>query len=139
MNKLLSKCLMLMLALWSLNANASDASKHEDNYFLELNGELLANGSQVYMRYDISLSKDENKANVKITTWHAPISCEGDYEVKKEKKYYTLSFVGKLEDCIYPSPQFYLLKKDGGIFIKGSPLVYSDMEWLKLKKSKKWA
>lgn len=55
-------------------------------YFFEEQGEELIDGSRVYLRYDINIFNGM-VINIKLTTWHAPISCGGDYKIiYKENK-----------------------------------------------------
>lgn len=128
---------LLMIFSILSSPNASAQVQYDKKYFLELYGETLIDGSQVYMRYDIVISDNKKKANIKLTTWHAPISCDGDYNIKKNNNEYTLSYLGGLDGCAYPSPQFYIMKKGEVFYIKGAPLVYGKGKWLKLSRSEK--
>lgn len=126
-----------MISIFVFSSSASDLAQQNGRYFLELNGEKLADGSQVYLRYDIDISDNQTKANIKITTWHAPISCDGNYDIEKNNGEYLLKYLGGSDGCAYPSPQFHLLKKGSNMYIKGMPLVYGQGQWLKLSRSKK--
>jgi hypothetical protein len=127
----------LLISLFICSSSAADRVQHNERYFLEMNGEKLADGSQVYIRYDISISDGQKKANIKITTWHAPISCDGSYDVEKNNGEYLLKYLGGADGCAYPPPQFHLLKKGSNMYIKGMPIVYGQGQWLKLSRLKK--
>lgn len=123
---------LFIMFLFICTSVASERVQHNQQYFLVQNGETLIDGSQVYMRYDVTLLENKNKANIKLTTWHAPISCEGDYTVENNNGEYALSYSGDSDGCMYPPPQFYIMKKGGDVYIKGEPLVYGQDKWLKL-------
>ena len=125
-----------LISLFVCSSSASDRVQPNERYFLEMNGEKLADGSQVYIRYDLVILDNQKKANIKITTWHAPISCDGNYDIEKNNGEYLLKYLGGSDGCAYPSPQFHLLKKGSNMYIKGMPLVYGQGQWLKLKRSK---
>lgn len=42
------------------------------------------------MRYDVNMLYNK-KAHIKITTWHAPITCDGDYDVEEINNVYILN------------------------------------------------
>lgn len=137
MNKRHSAFIFFAMIFFSCVSMASEFDKHGQRYFLELNGEMLVDGSRVYMRYDLSISENQSNAVIKLTTWHAPISCEGDYKMEKNKDGYALNYLGDSTECIYPAPQFYIKKKGDDMYIKGEQLVYGKGEWLRLSRGKK--
>ncbi|EOL9002359.1 hypothetical protein ACOZ12_001213 [Cronobacter turicensis] len=102
-------------------------------YFFEEQGEMLIDGSRVYLRYDITIS-NEMIANIRLTTWHAPLSCVGDYRmVHKENKFF-LSYIDGVENCPYPAPQYEIKKENGEYFIKGIIIAYANNKWVKMVK-----
>lgn len=129
--------LFFMMSLVISTSDASEKSQVGKHYFLEINGEQLADGSQVYIRYDLTISASQKKAHIKLTSWHAPISCEGDYNVESKDGQYLLYYLGKPDACVYPSPQFYMMEKGKYTYIKGAPFVYDQGKWLRLSQGKK--
>lgn len=110
-------------------------SKWVGNYFFEEQGESLIDGGHVYLQYDINIFNGMI-ANVKLTTWHAPISCDGDYKIVEKENKIFLSYIGRVENCPYPSPQYEIKKEKEGYFIKGDIITYANNKWVKIIKSK---
>lgn len=132
MEKLINCFWLMVLILFSGFSQASEHPQSKEEFFFEMNGETLSDGSQVYIRYDISLSYSNKLAYVKVTTWHAPAPCEGNYEIKETDGEYSLYYLGGKDACMYPSPQFNIVNKGGEMYIKGMPLIYEPGGWLKL-------
>ncbi|EGT4352911.1 hypothetical protein SNQ25_004491 [Cronobacter sakazakii] len=106
-------------------------------FFFEEQGEVLIDGSRVYLRYDINIFNGMI-ANIKLTTWHAPISCDGDYKIVYKENKIFLSYIGKMKDCPYPAPQYEIKKENGRYFIKGAIISYANNKWVKMAKSKQF-
>lgn len=118
-------------------SSASELTRSDKNYFFEMNGETLSDGSKVYMRYDVDMFYEQKKSHIRITTWHAPISCDGDYDMQRNNNEYVLIYTGGDVGCVYPAPQFYVKEKGNHIYIKGEPLVYGQGGWLRMTRRKK--
>ncbi|HGG3714107.1 TPA: hypothetical protein ACJF08_004584, partial [Salmonella enterica subsp. enterica serovar Typhi] len=71
-----------------------------------------------------------------MTTWHAGITCIGDYSLKINSGVLVLYYNGDEENaCPYPSPQFEISNKGKEYYIKGKMFSYSQPgEWLPLKR-----
>lgn len=55
-----------------------------------------------------------------MTTWHAGITCIGDYSLKINSGVLALYYNGDEENaCPYPSPQFEISNKGKAYYIKG--------------------
>ncbi|ELT7765787.1 TPA: hypothetical protein ACSW15_002727 [Enterobacter hormaechei] len=130
-NQILS-VILFITSLFTYASSASELTRSDEKYFFEMNGETLSDGSQVYMRYDVDMFYEQKKAHIRITTWHAPVSCDGDYNMQNNNKEYVLVYTGGDDGCAYPSPQFHIKKKGNHMYIKGEPLVYGQGGWLRL-------
>ncbi|MFZ1874056.1 MAG: hypothetical protein WAU54_14965 [Chania sp.] len=104
---------------------------------LEQYGEKLIDGSQVHITYHINIDNNATSASIKLTAWHAPITCEGNYTIRKQGDIYSLSFIGDNEGCIYPSPQYEIKKKNKNLYMRGSAMAYNQEGWVKLASKKK--
>lgn len=72
----------------------------------------LIDGSQIMLQYDININNNKEIASIDMNTWHAPITCIGDYTLKNNKGILVLCYSTQSEnpECHFPSPQFELKK-----------------------------
>jgi hypothetical protein len=135
----LAKHFFFSFCLWSGASIAAMSSQWDGDYKVEQYGEKLIDGTQVYLQYNLKIDSQNEKATVIMSSWHAPISCIGNYDLKNESGRLILYYSSNNEksDCIYSSPQFEMKMKGKGYYIKGSVFAYSSPgEWLLLKKEK---
>ncbi|MBF7997625.1 hypothetical protein [Rahnella laticis] len=123
--------------LWSVNAHAEVSPLWNGHYRVEQFGEKLIDGSQVYIQYDFQIDSKNDQASVAMTTWHAPISCIGNYNIRNDSEVLALQYSAenKDSDCHYSAPQFEIKRKGNDYYVKGTIFTYSSSgEWLRLKK-----
>jgi hypothetical protein len=108
----------------------------DGGYFLEEYGEELIDGGRVYLKYDINIDNNETSASIKLTTWHAPITCEGDYTIRKQEGVLLLSFIGDQKSCAYTSPQYEIKKENNKLYMRGKAMAYNQGRWIKLSSKK---
>lgn len=130
-------CVFILSSFWNGGALAMGATSWEGEFGIEQRGEELIDGTQVLLQYLIKIDSKNNRASLSMTTWHAPISCTGDYSIENKAGVLRLHYSGGNENdaCPYPSPQFEISKKRGAYFIKSTMFSYSSPgQWLRLKK-----
>lgn len=113
-------CVFILSSLWNGGALAMGATSWEGEFGIEQQGEELIDGTQVSLQYLIKIDSKSNRASLSMTTWHAPISCTGDYSVENEPGVLKLYYSGGEENdaCPYPSPQFEMRRIGGALFYK---------------------
>lgn len=72
----------------------------------------MIDGSQGMLQYDININNNKEIASLDMNTWHAPITCIGDYTLKNNKGILVLCYSTQSEnpEFHFPSPQFELKK-----------------------------
>ncbi|EDP9480612.1 hypothetical protein XT96_003017 [Salmonella enterica subsp. enterica serovar Havana] len=130
------KYLFIFSCLWSANSFAITQTQWDGNFRVEELGEQLNDGSQVFLQYNLKIDSKNNRASLSMTTWHAGITCIGDYSLKINSDVLALYYNGDEENaCPYPSPQFEISNKGKAYYIKGKMFSYSQPgEWLPLKR-----
>lgn len=103
-------------------------------YVLTQKGETLIDGSQVSLTWDIKIDPTASTANVDITTWHAPVTCQGEYVVQETDSSLLFTHRDKRDDCIYSAPQFEMKKQSDGFYVKGDMFAQYSNEWQRLVK-----
>lgn len=130
------KYLFIFSCLWSINSFAVAETQWDGDFRIEEFGEQLNDGSQVFLQYNLKINSKNNHASLSMSTWHAPITCIGDYSLKAKagvlELYYTS---GNKNSCPYPSPQFEISNKGYVYYIKGKIFSYSKPDkWLPLER-----
>ncbi|EEO8160976.1 hypothetical protein G7D50_003375 [Salmonella enterica] len=130
------KYLFIFPCLWCANSFAITQTQWDGNFRIEELGEQLNDGSQVFLQYNLKIDSKNNRASLSMTTWHAGITCTGDYSLKINSGVLALYYNGDEENvCPYPSPQFEISNKGKTYYIKGKMFSYSQPgEWLPLKR-----
>lgn len=128
--------LLVVSCFWSAHSFAVAKTPWDGDFTIELFGEKLIDGSQVFLQYDFTINSENNHASLSMTTWHAPITCIGDYSVKVKSDVLELYHLGiEKNSCPYPSPQFEISRKGNDYYIKGRQFSYSSPdEWLPLRR-----
>lgn len=93
-------------------------------YSFTQEGEELIDGAKASITWNISI-KDDIHAVVKISSWHAPFTCDGKYTVSRNGDQLALSWSDKDNpdvECDTSSPQFLLKKSSSGIVLAHSEL-----------------
>lgn len=93
-------------------------------YSFTQEGEKLIDGSKASITWNISI-KDDSHAVVKISSWHAPFSCDGKYTVSRNGDQLALSWSDKDNpdvECNTSSPQILLKKSSSGKVLAHSEL-----------------
>ncbi|MGM5105199.1 hypothetical protein ACS4Y5_18020 [Salmonella enterica] len=76
------KYLFIFPCLWCANSFAITQTQWDGNFRVEELGEQLNDGSQVFLQYNLKIDSKNNRASLSMTTWHAGITCIGDYSLK---------------------------------------------------------
>ncbi|EAX4494363.1 hypothetical protein IRT14_003098, partial [Salmonella enterica] len=106
------KYLFIFPCLWCANSFAITQTQWDGNFRVEELGEQLNDGSQVFLQYNLKIDSKNNRASLSMTTWHAGITCIGDYSLKINSGVLALYYNGDEENaCPYPSPQFEISNK----------------------------
>lgn len=93
-------------------------------YSFTQEGEELIDGSKASITWSISI-KDDSHAVVKISSWHAPFTCDGKYTVSRNGDQLALSWSDKDNPdvvCDTSSPQILLKKSSSGKVLAHSEL-----------------
>ena len=127
--------LFISSCLWSEYSFAVAKTQWDGDFSVEELGEQLNDGSQVFLRYDFKINSKDNHAFLSMTTWHAGITCIGDYSLKINSGILELYYSGvEKNSCPYPSPQFEIKIKGKQYYIKGKMFSYSRPDkWLPLE------
>lgn len=103
--------------LWSVNAHAEVSPLWNGHYRVQQFGEKLIDGSEVYIQYDFQIDSKNDQASVAMTTWHAPISCVGNYNIKMIQTYWRYNIQLKIKILIAITQPLSLRLKGKGIII----------------------
>ncbi|ECF3155629.1 hypothetical protein ACVUCS_004429 [Salmonella enterica subsp. enterica] len=133
--KFFMRYLIVLSCLWGECSLAIAETQWDGDFTIEVLGEQLNDGSQVFLQYDFTINSKNNHASLSMTTWHAPFTCIGDYSLKVKSGVLELYHLGvEKNSCPYPSPQFEISRKGGRYYIKGKQFPYSSPgEWLPLE------
>lgn len=128
------KYLFVFFCLWSEYSSAVAETQWDGDFRVEEFGEQLNDGSQVFLQYNLNINSENNHASLSMTTWHAGITCIGDYSLKIKSGILGLYYSGvEKKMCPYPSPQFEIKNKGNEYYVKGAMFSYSRPgEWLPL-------
>ena len=129
------KYLFVFSCLWSEYSFAVAEIQWDGDFRVEELGEQLNDGSQVFLQYNLKINSENNHASLSMTTWHAGITCIGDYSLKNKSGILKLYYSGVEKNaCPYPSPQFEIINKGKEYYIKGKIFSYSQPgKWLPLE------
>ncbi|WP_395489238.1 hypothetical protein ACG1VR_15345 [Cedecea davisae] len=79
------------------------------------------------------------KAEVNISSLHAPYTCDGIYAITDKGDYFALSLTNdenSLVDCDTPSPQFLLKKSShGDVLVKSELFPLNSVGWKRMHKN----
>lgn len=134
--KFFMRYLIFLSYLWSECSLAIAETQWDGDFTIEVLGEKLIDGSQVFLQYDFTINSKNNNASLSMTTWHAPFTCIGDYSLKVKSGVLELHHLGADKDsCPYPSPQFEISRKGENYYVKGRQIPYSTAgKWLPLQR-----
>lgn len=126
--------LFIVTGCSTVYATSSVDPQWAGRYILNAEGETLNDGSRVQVTYDLNINAVLATAHMDLTTWHAPLTCQGKYRVQETATSLLLTHDDKNEECIYPAPQLEMTKKVDGFYIKGEMLAWYSDKWQKMVK-----
>lgn len=105
-------------------------------YSFTQEGEELIDGAKASITWNIYI-KDDSHAVVKISSWHAPFTCDGKYTVSRNGDQLALSWSDKDNpdvECDTSSPQFLLKKSSSGkVFVHSELFVWNPVGWKNMR------
>lgn len=105
-------------------------------------GEQLIDGSNTSITWRFIFNQDKHTAEVKISSWHAPYTCQGEYFYEKKGNELNLIWNAKKSpeaECETPAPQF-IIKHDekDRLLIKSKLFPWPVKDWEQLKEINHW-
>lgn len=127
---------VLLLSVLFLSGNVFASVPVNSAYVYTQKGEELIDGSTVSITWHITFLS-ATRAKVDISSWHAPFTCEGEYNVVDKGDSIELLWDKQKNPnvmCVTAEPQFLLQQKNHTLRVK-SGLFYPDKEaWFVMKK-----
>ena len=109
----------------------------EGSYVFSQQGEQLIDGSNASITWRFIFNQDKHTAEVKISYWHAPYTCQGEYFYEKKGNELNLIWNAKKspqEECETPAPQFIIKHDDKDrLLIKSKLFPWPVNDWEQLK------
>ena len=131
-------CLSFFLvSLYCVNCYALVSPTPEGSYVFSQQGEQLIDGSNASITWRFIFNQDKHTAEVKISSWHAPYTCQGEYFYEKKGNELNLIWNAKKspeEECETPAPQFIIKHDDKDrLLIKSKLFPWTVNDWEQLK------
>ncbi|MEJ5074335.1 hypothetical protein WH357_18665 [Enterobacter ludwigii] len=137
MKRYLLSVIFLAFTFGGYSFAASNDKLPVGTYSYSQGGDELIDGSKASITWSIVVD-GSGKAEVNISSLHAPYTCDGIYTITDKGNYFTLGLTddeNSLMDCDTPPPQFLLKKSSrGDVLVKSELFPWDSAGWKKMHK-----
>lgn len=110
----------------------SNSHKYQGNFTVTVETEATTSG-MASLTYNFIISNDE--AELKITSYHESINCDGKYKIIEKNDVLELYYKGETDYCKTKEPNFKLKKEGSKFYMKGLGGEGTFNEWIEIKRN----
>ncbi|NHN28144.1 hypothetical protein FIA58_020900 [Flavobacterium jejuense] len=109
----------------------NNSHKYQGSFIVTVKTEATTTG-MASITYNFIISNDE--AELKITSYHEPINCDGKYKILEKNNHLELYYKGETAYCKTKEPNFKLKKDDKKYFMQGLGGESTFNQWVEIEK-----